>query len=419
MSRSPLRAFLLAATTLALSATVSSAALASFPIPVGASVRGTFDGDAGGARSGAYRDGQKALDDGRWKDAAAIFRRVAAEKGDDADAALYWQAYALAKDGNESDALAALRELRASYPKSKWIDDGQALELEMRGPHSAGPSGSAAENEELKLYALNGLMQVDSARAIPVLQKFLQGNASARLKKQALFVLSQSDAPESRRLLGDIARGKTSPGLQREAIAQLGVAGGQASIAMLGDIYRESNDPEVKQAVLGAYLVSGAAAEVLAIARGDRDPAMRRRAIHQLGPMGANSQLRELYSHESSPELRRTILEAMGVAGDVEDLAQAARTETDPDVRRSAIHGLGVSGSPAAARALKQLYGSYQDGGTRRTVIEALFIMDDAKALIELFRAEKDAELRKQIVQKLSMMDSPEASELLLQMLQD
>src|SRR5262245_38280680 len=85
-----------------------------------------FDGD-GGARSSEYRDGQKALDDERWKDAAAIFKKLAAEKGGDADAALYWQAYALAKDGKKGDALAAVRALHSGYPKSDWIDDAEAL----------------------------------------------------------------------------------------------------------------------------------------------------------------------------------------------------------------------------------------------------------------------------------------------------
>jgi HEAT repeat protein len=377
------------------------------------------DGEGGGGRSAAYRDGQRALDAGDWKGAAETFRRLAAEKGAEADAALYWQAYALGKDGRQTEALAALRELRASYPKSGWLDDGDALEVELRGPRSPVPTGGGAESEELKLYALNGLMQVDSARAIPVLQKFLQGGSSLRLKKQALFVLSQSEAPEAKGLLSAVAHGRTSPGLQREAIEMLGVGGGKESVATLAEIYRESADAEVKEAVLRAFLVAEAEAEVLAIARGDKDPQLRRRAIQQLGAMDAQKQLRELYGTEREPGVRRQILQALGVAGDVEALAQAARTDADPALRRAAIQGLGVAGGPKAGPVLEQIYAASTDGATRHAVIEALFVGDEAAALIRLFRSEKNPELKRDIVQKLSLMDSPEASELLLKMLED
>src|SRR5688572_9576113 len=48
-----------------------------------------------GGRTRGYHDGKKALDEKDWKGAARIFRQVAAAKGADADAALYWLAYAL------------------------------------------------------------------------------------------------------------------------------------------------------------------------------------------------------------------------------------------------------------------------------------------------------------------------------------
>ena len=377
---------------------------------------GDAAGSSGAARSAAYREGQQALDAENWKKAADVFRRVAAEKGGEADAALYWLAYAQSKDGKEAEALTALRELRSSYPQSSWLDDGAALEVEMRGPQSVSV-GSAAESEELKLYALNALMQAESSRAVPVLQKFLQGNASPRLKKQALFVLGQNGSPEARALLAAVALGRSTPGMQREAIEMLGVAGGKESIATLTQIYRESPSAEVREAVLHAYLVADAEGEVLAIAQGDKDPEIRRKAIHQLGAMDAGASLRQLYSREGSVEVRRAILEAMGVAGDVDALAQAARGESDAGLRRAAIHGLGITDSAESSHALKQLYAAYTDGGTRRAVIEALFIQDNAKALIELFRAEKDAAMRREIVQKLSLMDSPEATELLMKML--
>lgn len=363
-----------------------------------------------------YREGQQALDAGRWADAAGVFGEVAAANGVEADAALYWQAYALAKDGKKAEALAVLRELPARHPDSDWLDDARALELELRGPRSAA-GGDIAEDEELKLYALNGLMHADPDRALPVLRKFLEGDASPQLKKQALFVLGQSGTPEARQLLEFVATGKSHPDLRIEAIEMLGIAGNGASTASLSRIYRESRDPEVRRAVLHAYLVANAVEEVLTVARGDEEPAMRRRAIQQLGAMRAGAALEQLYSQERSVENRRTILQAMGIAGEVEALAQAARSETDAGLRRDAIHGLGITSTPAAGAALEDLYATHTDAAIREAVVHALFIQDNAKALIRLFRTEKDPGLRRQIVKKLSLMDSPESTALLLEML--
>lgn len=368
-----------------------------------------------GGRTRAYHDGKKALDEKDWKGAARIFRQVAAAKGSDADAALYWLAYALHEDGDEAGTLAALRDLRASYPRSGWIDDSRALELEVRGPQG-GAAAVAAEDEELKLLALNGLMQADASRALPILRRFLQGDSSPRLKKQALFVLGQSGAPEARELLVEVARGRAYPGLQGEAIGMLGISG-RGSVSALSQIYRESTDREIKSAVLGAFLVSGADDEVFAIAKGEKDPAMRREAVAKLGPMGAREQLRAFYAAEPDPELRRTALGAMGVAGDAEGLAQVARSERDPALRRTAIRSMGITGGKGGAAVLKQIYLEAADEETRDAALDALFVQGNAQTLVELFRSERDAQRRRSIVQKLTLMSSPEATELLMELL--
>jgi HEAT repeat protein len=372
--------------------------------------------DDEGGRSGAYRDGQRALDDKDWKAAAKLFRGVAKAKGGDADAALYWLAYALHQDADAAGALAALRDLRAAYPSSGWLDDARALELELRGPQASAAAAVADDDEELKLLALNGLMHADASRAMPILRRFLQGDSSPRLKKQALFVLGQSGEPQARQLLVEVARGREYPGLQREAIAMLGVAG-RGSATALGEIYRGSSDPGVKSAVLDAFLVAGAHDEVFAIAKGERDPAMRREAVAKLGPMGARQQLRDFYAAEPSAELKEIALGAMGVAGDAEGLAQVARSERDPELRRAAIRSMGITGGGRAGEALRQIYLGSSDDATREAAVHALFVQGNAKVLVELFRAERDAGRRRDIVQKLTLMSSPEATELLMQLL--
>ena len=73
----------------------------------------------------------------------------------------------------------------------------------------AGDPGTAARgsagvpevqaDEELKLFAIQGLQHQDPEQAIPMLEKLLQGTSSPRLKERTLFVLAQSNAPRARR----------------------------------------------------------------------------------------------------------------------------------------------------------------------------------------------------------------------------
>src|SRR6185295_2176595 len=89
-----------------------------------------------------YSQARKDLDDGRFNAAAEKFGRVAQRGGSDADAALYWKAYAQNKAGKPADALATVRQLGGAYPKSSWMDDAKALEQEIRGESGKPPNPS-------------------------------------------------------------------------------------------------------------------------------------------------------------------------------------------------------------------------------------------------------------------------------------
>lgn len=357
-----------------------------------------------------YRAAQRDLDSGHWNQAIEKFGQLAQKGGSAADAALYWKAYAENKAGRSQQALTSLRQLASAHPKSEWRDDAKALEVEIRG--DAGDDGALSESEELKLYALNGLLGTDPDRALPMLQKFLQGNHSPRLKEQALFVISQNESPEARKVLLDVARGSAHPELQLKAVEYLGIAGGDDNVKQLDELYRSSNRPEVKRSILNAYLIAEQPDKLLAVARDAKDPG-RGLAIDLLGGMDAQKELRQLYRSESSPDLRRRVLQSLGVAGDVETLAEVARQEQDASLRRQAIQGLGIADSEKAAEVLRSLYAASSDLPTRKAVLEALFIRENARALIDLYRNEKDREVRREIVRYLSMMDSDEATQFL------
>src|SRR5438132_8986191 len=125
---------------------------------------------------------------------------------------------------------------------------------------------SRVEDEELKLMALNGLMQSDPERALPIIEGILGGNQSSKLKEKALFVLSQSSSPRAMEILARIAK-SGPPELQGRAIRFLGIAGGSRSRDVLADVYTSSTNVDVKKSVLKAYMISGDRAHLLALAK--------------------------------------------------------------------------------------------------------------------------------------------------------
>jgi VWFA-related protein len=167
-----------------------------------------------------YSDGTRAIHESRWSDAAAIFGKVAGQRTDHAEGALYWKAYAENKLGLPDRALATCTELRQNYPASRWLDECGALEIEIHGAAGHPVEPGAEHDEDLKLLALNTLMQKDEARALPEIQQILSGSQPEKFKERALFVLAQSNTPQAKQMLGQVANNAADPDLQSRA-AQL------------------------------------------------------------------------------------------------------------------------------------------------------------------------------------------------------
>jgi HEAT repeat protein len=381
--------------------------------------------------SGLYAQGTSAVDAGRWADAEAIFSKVASMHGENAEGALYWKAYAQNKQGQSARALETCAALRHDYPRSRWLDDCGALEIEIRTNAGHAPDPQAQQDDEMKSYALWAVMQQDEARALPIIQKILAGNSSDHLKEKALFVLSQSHSKEAQDLLGQIARGQSNPALQIRAIRMLSMRGKQYNDT-LADIYQHTSNPEVKKAVLQSYLISGSKDKLLEAARTEKDPELVHTAVQQLGAMGAASELLDLYRSTSNKETKASIISALIAAGGhhkkdrenaagslsgADALATIATSEQDPELRRKAVRNLGIAGGGSAAPTIVSVYQSSSDVETKKAAMEGLFIARDAHDLVALARAEKDPALKKDIVTRLSTMHDKEATDYMLEIL--
>ncbi len=372
------------------------------------------DDDEDTRQEDVYEEGTDALDEGQWQKAQKAFAQAAQLPGDRVEGALYWKAYAENKLGRRADALATIEDLKRRFPKGRWGGDAAALEVELKGK-TARPESEG--DDDLKLLAINSLVGSDPERALPLLQKILQGPQSPKMKQRALFVLSQSGSPQARQIVAEIARGKSNPGMQDTAIKYLGLFGGKESRQILSEIYSSTASADMKERILKSFMTAGEKDRVLAAARTEKDAHLRGAAARLLGVMGARQELRELYGTETDPDVKESILQGMFVAGDAEHLKELARTDKNADFRREAIRKLGVMNREQTGQALVAIYKEEKDPEARRAALNGLFIQGNGHALVELARAEKSPEWRQEIVKKLSLVHDKEATDYLIEIL--
>jgi hypothetical protein len=376
-------------------------------------------GRRGDSDDSLYSSGKHALDEHRWDQALDRFSEVATRGGAEADGALYWKAYSLDRLARRDEALATIAELRKAFPNSRWLDDAKALEVEVRQA-SGKPSSPETENDdEIKLLALNGLMQSDPDRAFPILENLLKSAQAPRLKKRTLFVLAENGSPRAQQLLERIARGNANPDLQLEAIEYMSVLNRKQSGngQVLFEIYNSSNDAGVKRAVIRALVAGQMKDRLLQIARSEKDPDLRLQVVHMLPAFAAQPEMWQLYQAETVPDVKKQILHAMAAGGNTEKLLEVARTDKDPGIRRSAIQDLTMHQAPNTGEALAAIYSADQDKEVKRAIVSTLFVQKNVKALVALGRKESDPEMRRHIVQMLVEMKSPEANEFLVEIL--
>ncbi len=377
------------------------------------------DAATAGTRSAesAYGCGRRALDDAQWDQAVTFFTRAVDMKDSPrVPGALYWKAYALNRLAQRNEALAAIGQLKAGYASSPWVNDANALEIEIKQNSGQRVTPDQAADDDLKLLALQALSNAENTDIVPMIEKLLSGAQAPKVKERALFVLAQNNSPGARALVLQVAKGKVSPDLQMRAVQYLGTFGTPESRQSLAEVYGATADLDVRRSILRGYMAAGDKERLASIARQEQNVELRREAVRQLGAMKATPELVDLYGKEASAEVKREILRGFGVAGDTDRLLMVVKTETNPELKRTAIRSFAYS-SKNTSPQLIGLYTKDQAREVKQVIVEALGAQEQAAALVELARKETDPALKKMIVQRLSTMDSKEATAYLLELL--
>lgn len=367
-----------------------------------------------------YDEGQKALREQNWMEAAEQFEQAAREDKEQADAAMYWQAYALYKAGRSKEAERELRRLERKFPESSWLSEAQALRIEYQDPDKSmeqvAGDGSAMD-DELRLFALVQLMDRDPDRALPMVLDLARNAESPGVRQDALFVLAVNDSPQAKEALMEIVRNSDDPEMQENAIHILGTMEATEELQLL---YATLENRDAKVAAIQAFAIAGDSSMLQEVLAQETDTELRQAAIHGIAIDGDEESmqlLESLYSSAASTDEKEMILQAMAIGDDHHALFRVLQMEKDSELRAAAIHSLAISDGDEVTAYLVELY-SGASRGEKSAVIHSMMIMDDPDGLISLMKQEKDPELKREMMQVLATMDSEEANEYLFEMLE-
>lgn len=174
-----------------------------------------------------------------------------------------------------------------------------------------------------------------------LLSEVYQGTNDMRVKRRVLQAWMISG--EKDRILS-AATGEKEPELRAAAIQQLGVMGAQDELMKL---YAQETNKDVKKKILQSMFVGGSGDRLIQLAKSEQDPELRRIAVRNLGLMGSTrtgQALVDIYNSEKDPVVRKAVIEGLFLQNNAESLVALARKETDPEMKRNMVEKLSLMG---------------------------------------------------------------------------
>ena len=428
-----------------------------------------------------YRQARERMNRGQYKAAAALFMEVARRAGKQplAGDALYWNAYSLYRDGGSSalaDALTALDRLTNDFPSAASIGDASALRMRVcgalarrgdeqcaaqvsssaggqvslspggragsrggrgaRGFDSTGQRGARSsagaqeagcprdDDDDERIAALNALLQMDSDRALPVLEKVLarRDKCSAVLRRKAVFLVSQKGNARAADILMGAVRNDPDGEVREQAVFWLGQTRDERAVDMLQEILQKETDDDVlDKAVfaLSQHRSERAGTILRDLAQRDGAPLkVREQAIFWLGQQsgsGNGELLKALYKRVKEERLKDKIIFSVSQNRGRDNARWLLDVAMDPkesvDMRKQALFWAGQNAG-VSMDDLASMYSRIDDREMKEQVIFVYSQRRDAAAvdkLMDIARSDKDVELRKKAIFWLSQSRDPRA----------
>ncbi|HEY1403229.1 MAG TPA: HEAT repeat domain-containing protein [Pyrinomonadaceae bacterium] len=380
-----------------------------------------------------FRAGRDMIENEEWTKAAETFRSFidTYPRDADVDAALYWYAYSLKRQGNTKEAAKALKRLIKEHRRSGWREEADAMLTELApalGQTEIIEDALGRQNEELKLIALQSLFDSNPERALGFVTDWLKPNstASRRMKESAVSLLGAHGGKQAVAVLLDIARNQPDAKLRQTAIHRLGEAGGEPVMDELMRIYAADRDPNIKRQVLHALAeMDGARADakLLEIAQNSGEEIeLRKTAISRLAEReGAFDSLVRIYDADRAIDIRKRLMNAFTESDDpraLSKLLEVARTGDSIELRRFALRRLGEKNNEAMLDELMRVYQAERDMDVKREILNAFADMNSPRAKAKLHEIARNPaespELRRSVINRLGDRNDAQTVELLI-----
>ncbi|HZI21106.1 MAG TPA: HEAT repeat domain-containing protein [Gemmatimonadales bacterium] len=411
--------------------------------------------DAQDPTDSLWRAARQAFNRGDYTSAANLYgdlmRRYpnATRAGD----ALYWAAFALYKNDNLDRPSSLLVDQARQYPKAATLRDAAALlarvqtALARQGDEDAArwvrnhaqPADTTRaascptedDEDDMRVAALNGLLQMDAANALPILKKVLarRDACSAGLRRKAVFLVSQKRSAETEDILLDVAQHDPDSEVRQQAVFWLSQVPTDRAVGMLDSILKTATDQELQEKAIFALSQQHsprAGAILRAYAeRADAPSETREKAIFWLGQQHSTDNaefLRALYPKLTEEDLKEKVIFSLAQMGGAENMRwmmDLAVNEREPvEMRKKALFWAGQSGADLGQ--LATLYDRMQNREMKEQLIFVYSQRHEAAALdalIKIAKTEQDRELRKKAIFWLGQSHDPRAAQVLLEII--
>ena len=424
-----------------------------------------------------YRSARAHLNARRYRQAAAAFQRIRdryPRSGYTPDA-LYWEAFALYRQGGSDNLRRALRALemqRDRYARAATRGDGDALRARINGDLARGGDSEAAENvttvaaqagepespatpeapktpkpsksgksshasecrgeDDTQAIALNALLQMDAERAVPILQRVLarRDPGSECLRRRAMFLVAQKQTDQTESILLGAARNDPDSEVRQQAVFWLSQVNSDRAVAALDSILRMSRDPELQDKAVFALSQQQsprASAALRAFAERDDAPAeLREKAIFWMGQKGGEENgeyLRGLYGRLKNKELKEKLLFSISQSNDPASTAWllgiARNRQESIDVRKTALFWAGQG--RASITDLVRIYDTMDEQEMREQLVFVYSQRREPQAfekMLDIARRDPDPEIRKKAIFWIGQSKDPRATQFIQELLE-
>jgi hypothetical protein len=375
-----------------------------------------------------FRAGRDQISDEQWSKAQETFSQLISMYPSDknADAAMYWMAYAQKKQTKNSECRETLNQLLAKYPNSAWREDARILlaqtlnvigmpapaiatTVPARRPGEATVVGapiarvldvppgmanvwtleepvSANDDDpcEFRIVVLQALFQTDVQRGIVVATDWLKTGSgqTLRCKSAALTLLGRNGGKSVTPVLLNVARNEQDLKLRTRAITALGVTNDDSVIDALRDFAMTSSENDIVEASL--YALSRHTGERAVTVLGEiatntnRPPSLRRQAIANIasrpGEPAVDALLR-IYDSDQTLEIRRSVISGFGNRKSERAGAKLVEIVKGSDVvelRKAAVNAISRRGGDKVIDTLLSLYDSEKNEEVKDQIMNAL-----------------------------------------------